>query len=107
MKIFLMIVLFASTSVAQTKFPVIRGSTVIQSHEDSTGKYRVVYQYGTAPSGTTFTMDTLGKRMEPTGADATVIVLKRQSDETWKKVGTSKTLKREHPVETIERAKKE
>lgn len=94
---------------AQTKFPLAKGSTFVQDHEDSTGKYRVVYQYGTIPANLTaeFTIDTLGKRSQPTGANATVLVFKRQPNGRWKLVGLPKTLKADHPVNLIERAKKE
>lgn len=92
---------------AQTKFPLAKGSTFVQDHEDSTGKYRVVYQYGNVPANLSaeFTIDTLGKRSQPTGADATVLVFKRQPNGRWKLVGNAKTAKQEHPVKSIQEAK--
>lgn len=102
-------VMLASFSAAQTRFPVVRGSTFVQDHEDSTGKYRVVYHYGSsiATPSATFTIDTLGARSQPTGVNATVMVFRRQANGTWRMVGMPKTLKGEHVVQTIERAKQE
>lgn len=109
MRTLLCIIFLSSLSFSQTRFPLVVGQTHVQDHGDSTGKYRVVYQYGSVPADLTgtFTIDTLGARSEPTGADATVLVFKRQPNGSWKLVGNKKTLKWEHPVETIEKAKKE